>query len=58
VVTTDDLAHHAEVLTLTGDSYRTRQRREVLRTAPAKVDHPTYRLKIKLGRARRPGVVV
>jgi hypothetical protein len=23
-------AHHAEVLTLTGDSYRTRQRRELL----------------------------
>jgi hypothetical protein len=24
------LVHHAEVLTLTGDSYRTRQRRELL----------------------------
>ena len=32
----DRLVHHAEVLTLTGDSYRTRQRRELLinRTAP------------------------
>ena len=26
----DRLVHHAEVLTLTGDSYRTRQRREPL----------------------------
>jgi DNA replication protein DnaC len=26
----DRLVHHAEVLTLTGDSYRTRQRRELL----------------------------
>jgi DNA replication protein DnaC len=26
----DGLVHHAEVLTLTGDSYRTRQRRELL----------------------------
>jgi hypothetical protein len=26
----DRLAHHAEVLTLTGDSYRTRGRRELL----------------------------
>jgi DNA replication protein DnaC len=28
----DRLVHHAEVLTLTGDSYRTRQRRDLLRT--------------------------
>jgi DNA replication protein DnaC len=28
----DRLVHHAEVLTLTGDSYRTRQRRELLTT--------------------------
>jgi len=26
----DRLVHHAEVLTLTGDSYRTRSRRELL----------------------------
>jgi DNA replication protein DnaC len=26
----DRLVHHAEVLTLTGDSYRTRARRELL----------------------------
>jgi DNA replication protein DnaC len=26
----DQLVHHAEVLTVTGDSYRTRQRRELL----------------------------
>jgi len=26
----DRLVHHAEVLTLTGDSYRTRPRRELL----------------------------
>ena len=26
----DRLVHHAEVLTLSGDSYRTRQRRELL----------------------------
>ena len=26
----DRLVHHAEMLTLTGDSYRTRQRRELL----------------------------
>ena len=26
----DRLVHHAEVLTLTGDSYRTRQRRQLL----------------------------
>ena len=26
----DRLVHHAEVMTLTGDSYRTRQRRELL----------------------------
>lgn len=32
----DRLVHHAEVLTLTGDSYRTRARRELLaKTAPA-----------------------
>ena len=28
----DRLVHHAEVLTLTGDPYRTRQRREILAT--------------------------
>lgn len=28
----DHLVYHAEVLTLTGDSYRTRQKRELLRT--------------------------
>jgi DNA replication protein DnaC len=27
----DRLVHHAEVLTLSGDSYRTRQRRDLLR---------------------------
>lgn len=31
----DRLVHHAEVLTLTGDSYRTRSRRELLATTPA-----------------------
>jgi hypothetical protein len=38
----DRLVHHAEVLTLTGDSYRTRQRRELLakRTASAATDQP------------------
>ena len=30
----DRLVHHAEVLTLTGDSYRTRQRRELLAKQP------------------------
>jgi len=30
----DRLVHHAEVLTLAGDSYRTRSRRELLKTAP------------------------
>lgn len=30
----DRLVHHAEVLTLTGDSYRTRTRRELLKTPP------------------------
>jgi len=30
----DRLVHHAEVLTLTGDSYRTRQRRELLTKEP------------------------
>lgn len=30
----DRLVHHAEVLTLTGDSYRTRARRELLKTPP------------------------
>ncbi|WP_281166835.1 ATP-binding protein [Agromyces italicus] len=29
----DRLVHHAEVLTLTGDSYRTRARRELLSAA-------------------------
>ncbi|MFJ9946253.1 ATP-binding protein [Streptomyces erythrochromogenes] len=29
-VVIDRLVHHAEVLTLTGDSYRTRRRRELL----------------------------
>ncbi len=28
----DRLVHHAEVLTLAGDSYRTRARRELLKT--------------------------
>ena len=31
----DRLVHHAEVLTLTGDSYRTRSRRELLAATPA-----------------------
>ena len=31
----DRLVHHAEVLTLGGDSYRTRARRELLQTPPA-----------------------
>ncbi|MDF1490278.1 IS21-like element helper ATPase IstB [Tessaracoccus caeni] len=31
----DRLVHHAEVLTLTGDSYRTRAHRELLTTPPA-----------------------
>jgi len=31
----DRLVHHAEVLTLTGDSYRTRNRRELLAKDPA-----------------------
>ena len=31
----DRLVHHAEVLTLAGDSYRTRARRELLKTPPA-----------------------
>lgn len=31
----DRLVHHAEVLTLAGDSYRTRSRRELLKTPPA-----------------------
>jgi hypothetical protein len=32
----DRLVHHAEVITLTGDSYRTRSRRQLLRQgAPA-----------------------
>ena len=31
----DRLVHHAEVLTLTGDSYRRRSRRELLATTPA-----------------------
>lgn len=31
----DRLVHHAEVLTLAGDSYRTRSRRELLKTASA-----------------------
>ena len=30
----DRLVHHAEVLTLSGDSYRTRSRRELLTTSP------------------------
>ena len=30
----DRLVHHAEVLTLDGDSYRTRARRELLKTSP------------------------
>ena len=30
----DRLVHHAEVLTLAGDSYRTRSRRELLKTPP------------------------
>ena len=30
----DRLVHHAEVLTLAGDSYRTRARRELLKTPP------------------------
>lgn len=30
----DRLVHHAEVLTLTGDSYRTRSRRELLKKSP------------------------
>jgi DNA replication protein DnaC len=30
----DRLVHHAEVLTLSGDSYRTRSRRELLKTPP------------------------
>lgn len=29
----DRLTHHAEVLTVTGDSYRTRARRDLLSTA-------------------------
>ena len=40
----DRLVHHAEVLTLTGDSYRTRARRELLDQAepqqPGLTDHP------------------
>lgn len=38
----DRLVHHAEVLTLTCDSYRTRQRRELLtkKTAPPTTDRP------------------
>ena len=38
----DRLVHHAEVLTLTGDSYRTRQRRELLTktTAPPPAEPP------------------
>lgn len=37
----DRLVHHAEVLTLGGDSYRTRARRELLKTppAPSAADH-------------------
>ena len=31
----DRLVHHAKVLTLAGDSYRTRARRELLNTPPA-----------------------
>ena len=31
----DRLVHHAEVLTLTGESYRTRTRRDLLTTTPA-----------------------
>jgi len=30
----DRLVHHAEVLTLTGESYRTRTRRDLLTTTP------------------------
>ena len=38
----DRLVHHAEVLTLTGDSYRTRQRRELLAKQPLPAGlHPT-----------------
>lgn len=38
----DRLIHHAEVLTLTGDSYRTRNRRELLaRTSPSPSSPPT-----------------
>ncbi|WP_281252583.1 ATP-binding protein [Lentzea kentuckyensis] len=35
----DRLVHHAEVLTLTGDSYRTRQRRNLLRDQQQNPDH-------------------
>jgi len=50
----DRLVHHAEVLTLTGDSYRTRQRRELLinRTAPNAV--ATESLAERASRQRAP----
>jgi DNA replication protein DnaC len=37
----DRLVHHAEVLTLTGDSYRTRARRELLAKDPATTNRST-----------------
>lgn len=37
----DRLVHHAEVLTLTGDSYRTRARRELQRKTAAATDENT-----------------
>ncbi len=38
----DRLVHHAEVLTLTGDSYRTRQRRQLLAKENRAADDQTH----------------